>query len=148
MSARISTLHLSPRAIIYGCLANIGVSMAGGIVLTIAAFTTTADLTDLASLESTMQSTGILAAGLVLGLAAAILGGYVAARKSPRAELTNALAVGVVVTLLGILLQVLFRVPLDLWGALGFVTTIPAAAAGGLLRVSQLEGSAVTDERP
>ena len=142
MAARISTLHLNPRAIIYGCLADIGAAIAGTIPLVLFAISRSSDL---ANLESTMQTPGFQAAGLVLGLAAAVLGGYVAARKSPRAELTNALAVGIVVVLLGILLQVLFRVPLDLWGILGFVTTIPAAAAGGLMRLSQLEGSAAID---
>ena len=55
------------------------------------------------------------------------------------------LGVGVVMTLLAVLLQVLIRIPLDLWGTLGLVLTIPAAAAGGLLRVSQLEQATATD---
>ena len=59
--------------------------MAGGIVLALIAFVNVGDLTDVAGLESTMQSTGFQAATLVLGLAATILGGYVAARKSPSA---------------------------------------------------------------
>ncbi len=142
MSSRSSTLHLKPRAIIYGCLTDIGVSMAAGIPLLMLALSRSSDL---ASLESTTQSPGFEAAGLVLGLAATVLGGYVAARKSPGAELTNALAVGVVMTLLSILLQVLFRIPLDIWGGLGIVTITPAAVAGGLVRLSQLEQSAATD---
>ena len=100
---------------------------------------------DPASLESTTQAAGYVAASLILGLAATALGGYVAARKSPSAELTNALGVGIVMTLLAILLQVLIRIPLDLWGILGLVLTIPAAAAGGLLRLSQLEQSTASD---
>lgn len=142
MSSRISTLHLSPRAIIYGCLANIGATVAGIVPLFLFAISRSPDLT---SVESTMQTPGFAAAGLVLGLLAMILGGYVAARKSPRAELTNAIAVGTVLVLLGILIQVLVRAPLDLWGVLGYVTTIPAAAAGGLLRVSQLGQATTTD---
>lgn len=142
MTARVRTLNLNSRAIIYGCLADIGATMAGSIPLALFAISRTSDLADL---ESTMAEPGFQAAGLVLGLAATVLGGYVAARKATRAELTNALAVGSVMVLLGILLQVLFRLPLDLWGVIGFVTTIPAAAAGGLLRLSQLEGSAATD---
>ena len=91
-----------------------------------------------------MQTPGFAAAGLVVSLLAMILGGYVAARKSPGAELTNAIAVGVVMVLLGIILQVLSRVPIDLWGVLGYVTTIPAAGAGGYLRVAQLEQASTT----
>ncbi len=142
MSARIRSLHLGPRAIIYGCLTSFGASIVVGIALFLFALSRS---NDLASVESTMQTPGFAAAGLVVSLLAMILGGYVASRKSPGAELTNAIAVGVVMVLLGIILQVLSRVPIDLWGVLGYVTTIPAAAAGGLLRVSQLEQSTTTD---
>ena len=142
MSARIRSLRLGPRAIIYGCLASFGASMVAGIALVLVAISRN---TDLASVESTMQTPGFAAAGLVVSLLAMILGGYVAARKSPGTELTNAIAVGVVLVLLGILIQILVRAPLDLWGVLGYVTTIPAAAAGGLLRVSQLGQATTTD---
>jgi hypothetical protein len=116
--------------------------MAAGIPLLLFAVATSSDR---ASLESTIQSAGYVTASLILGLVATALGGYVAARKSPRAELTNALAVGIVMVLLGILLLVLIRIPLDLWGTLGLVLTIPAALAGGLTRLSQLERSAATN---
>ena len=142
MSSRISTLHLKPGAIVLGCLASFGTSIVAGIALFLLAISRN---TDLASVESTMQTPGFAAAGLVVGLLAMILGGYVAARKSPGAELTNAITVGVVMTLLGILLQVIFRTPFNLWSVIGFVTMIPAAAAGGLLRVSQLEQATATD---
>ena len=145
MSSRISTLHLKPWAIVLGCLADFGVTLVGGIVITLIAFVNVGDPTDVAGLESTLQSTGLQAAGLVLGLLATVLGGYLAARKSPDAELTNALAVGVVMTLLGVLLQVIFRTPFNLWSVIGFVTMIPAALGGGFLRVSQLEQSTATD---
>lgn len=141
MASRISTLNLKPWSIVLGCLADFGVTLVGGIVITLIAFVNVGDPTDVAGLESTLRSPGFAAAALVLGLAATILGGYMAARKSPGAELTNAIAVGVVITLLGILLQALFRTPLDLWGVIGYVATIPAAGAGGYLRVSQLEQS-------
>ena len=142
MSARIRTLQLNRRAIVYGCLTDIGASMAGGIPLLLFAVSRGSDP---ASLASTTQSAGYVAASLILGLAATVLGGYVAARKSPSAELTNALGVGVVMTLLAILLQVFIRIPLDLWGVLGLVLTIPAALVGGLVRLSQLERSAATE---
>ena len=141
MASGIRSLHLSPRAIIYGCLADIGVTFAGSIAITVVALSANSDLVNL---ESTLRSPGFAAAGLVLGLAATILGGYVAARNSPGAELTNALAVGVVIILVGVLVQVGFRVPLDLWSILGFIVTIPAAGAGGYLRVAQLEQSTTT----
>ena len=135
-------MHLNRRAIVYGCLTDVGASMAAGIPLLLFAVATSSDR---ASLESTIQSAGYVVSSLILGLAATALGGYVAARKSPRAELTNALGVGVVMTLLAILLQVLIRIQLDLLGILGLVLTIPAALAGGLVRLSRLERSAATD---
>ena len=142
MSSRFRTLHLNRRAIVYGCLTDVGASMAAGIPLLLFAVATSSER---ASLESTIQSAGYVTASLILGLVATALGGYVAARKSPRAELTNALAVGIVMVLLGILLLVLIRIPLDLWGTLGLVLTIPAALASGLTRLSQLERSAATN---
>ena len=145
MSSTISTLHLRPGAIVLGCLADFGVSLVGGIVIALIAFVNVGDPTDVAGLENTLQATGFQAAGLVLGLSATVLGSYLAARKSPNAELTNAIAVGVVMTLLGILLQVIFRTPFDLWSVIGLVTMIPAALGGGSLRVSQLEQSTATD---
>ena len=86
------------------------------------------------------------AAGLVVSLLAMILGGYVASRKSPGAELTNAIAVGVVMVLLGIILQVLSPRPNRPVGRPRLChPQFRPAAAGGLLRVSQLEQSTTTD---
>lgn len=141
MASRISTLNLKPWAIVLGCLASFGASIVVGIALFLFALSRS---NDLASVESTMQMPVFAAAGLVVSLLAMILGGYVAARKSPGAELTNAIAVGVVMTLLGIIIQVFSRTPLDLWGVIGYVTTIPAAGAGGYLRVAQREQSSTT----
>ena len=67
-----------------------------------------------------------------------------AARRSPRAELTNALAVGVVMTTLAILGPVIVGARPDLLGILGIVLTIPAGLTGGLVRLSQLERSTAT----
>ena len=46
MSSRISTLHLKPWAIVLGCLADFGVTLVGGIVITLIAFVNVGDPTD------------------------------------------------------------------------------------------------------
>ncbi len=138
MSSRMRTLRLRRRAIVYGCLADLGATIAGRVPLLYYAVSRNSDLE---SLLNTTQSAGYVGASLMVGLAATCLGGYVAARKSPRAELTNALAVGVVMAVLSILFQVLIRVPLDPWEIPGIVLTIPVGLTGGLVRLSQLERS-------
>ncbi len=141
MSSRFSTLRLNRRAIVYGCLTDFGVSIAAGILVSLLAVAASSDP---ASVQSTGQSAGFRALLFILGLAATALGGYVAARRSPRAELTNALGVGVVMTTLTILGAVLFNNRLDLLGVLGIVLTPPAALVGGLVRLSQLERTTAT----
>lgn len=141
VSSRKRTLQLRRRAIVYGCLVDLGTTMAGRIPLLFFAVSRSSDLE---SLVSTTQSAGYVGASLIVGLVATCLGGYVAARKSPGAELTNALAVGVVMALLAVLFQVLVRVPFDPWEILGIVLTIPAGLAGGIVRLSQLERSSAS----
>ena len=106
MSPRFRTLRLNRRAVVYGCLTDIGASIAAAVLVGVLA---SAVSSDPANLRETTQSVGFVALQFILGLAATILGGYLAARRSPRAELTNALAVGVVMTTIAILGPVIVR---------------------------------------
>ena len=141
MSSRFRTLHLNRRAIVYGCLTNFGVSIAATILVGLLA---AAASSDPASLQIARQSAALVALRFILLLAATAAGGYVAARRSPRAELTNALAVGVVITILAILSSVIVGSRPDLLGILGIVLTIPAGLTGGLVRLSRLERPTAT----
>ena len=141
MSPRFRTLHLNRRAIVYGCLTNFGVSIAATILVGLLA---AAASSDPASLQIARQSAALVALRFILLLVATAAGGYVAARRSPRAELTNALAVGVVITILAILSSVIVGSRPDLLGILGIVLTIPAGLTGGLVRLSRLERPTAT----
>ena len=141
MSSRFRTLHLNRRAIVYGCLTNFGVSIAATILVGLLA---AAASSDPASLQIARQSAALVALRFILLLVATAAGGYVAARRSPRAELTNALAVGVVITILAILSSVIVGSRPDLLGILGIVLTIPAGLTGGLVRLSRLERPTAT----
>ena len=141
MSSRFRTLHLNRRAIVYGCLTDVGTSIAAAVLVGLLAGAASSDP---ASLRATAQSPVFVALQFILGLAATVLGGYVAARRAPRAELTNALAVGVVMTTIAILGPVVVGARPDLLGILGIVLTIPAGLTGGLVRLSQLERSTAT----
>ena len=141
MSPRFRTLHLNRRAIVYGCLTNFGVSIAATILVGLLA---AAASSDPASLQIARQSAALVALRFILLLVATAAGGYVAARRSPRAELTNALAVGIVITILAILISVIVGSRPDLLGILGIVLTIPAGLTGGLVRLSRLERPTAT----
>ena len=141
MSSRFRTLHLNRRAIVYGCLTNFGVSIAATILVGLLA---AAASSDPASLQIARQSAALVALRFILLLVATAAAGYVAARRSPRAELTNALAVGVVITILAILSSVIVGSRPDLLGILGIVLTIPAGLTGGLVRLSRLERPTAT----
>jgi hypothetical protein len=134
-------LHINRRAIVYGCLTNFGVSIAATILVGLLA---AAASSDPASLQIARQSAALVALRFILLLVATAAGGYVAARRSPRAELTNALAVGVVITILAILSSVIVGSRPDLLGILGIVLTIPAGLTGGLVRLSRLERPTAT----
>ena len=97
---------------------------------------------DRASLQVARESAAFMAAIFILSMLAPAAGGYLAARMSPRAELTHALAVGVVITILALLNPALFSNRPDLLGILGIVLTLPAAFIGSRLRLSRSERSA------
>ena len=80
MSSRFRTLQLNRRAIVYGCLTDIGATIAATVLVSIIAGAASSEP---ASLRETIQSPGFVALQFILGLAATIFGGYVAARRSP-----------------------------------------------------------------
>ena len=131
-------MRLNRRAIVYGCLTDFGTSIAAVVLLALLAGAASSDATS-------SQSPVFVALQFVLGLAATAAGGYMAARLSPRAELTNALGVGVVMTILAVLGAVFVaRGQLELLDGLGILLTTPAALIGGLVRLSRLERPAAT----
>ena len=138
MLRRLRTLRLKYRAIIYGCLVSYGVFFGGTIFVNMVAAAASADR---AGLQVARQSPAFMAALFILGLVAPAAGGYLAARMSPRAELTHALAVGLVITILALFNPALFSNRPDLLGILGIVLTLPAAFIGGRLRLSRSERS-------
>ena len=137
----LGTLRLKYRAIIYGCLVSYGVFFGGTIFSNMVA---TAASSDQASLQVARQSAAFIASLFILSLLAPAVGGYVAARLSPRAELTHALAVGLVIMILALLNPAFFSNRPDLLSILGIVLTLPAAFIGGCLRLSRSERSTVS----
>ena len=138
MLRRLRTLRLKYRAIVYGCLTSYGVFFGGTIFVNMVAAAASGDQ---ASLQVARQSAAFEVSLFILSLVAPAAGGYLAARMSPRAELTHALAVGVVITILALLNPALFSNRPDLLGILGIVLTLPAAFIGGRLRLSRSERS-------
>ncbi len=140
------TLRLNRRAIVFGYFTDLGVSWAWGIILGLFTIASNPDPASLQRIrESLGQSADLVVLAFILGLAATALGGYVAARRAPRAELANALAVGVLVTVVAILRVALFGSRLELpISILGMALTPPVALVGGLLRLLQLGRSTAT----
>ena len=141
MLRRLGTMRLRYRAIVYGCLVSYGVFFGGTIFVNMVA---AAASSDQASLQVARQSAAFMIALFILSLVAPAAGGYLAARMSPRAEFTHALAVGLVITILALLNPAFFSNRLDLLGSLGIVLTLPAAFIGGRLRLSRSERSTVS----
>ncbi len=134
-------MRLKYRAIVYGCLLNYGVFFGGTIFVNMVAAAASGDP---ASLQIARQSAAFRASLFILSLLAPAAGGYVAARMSPRAELTHALAVGLVLIILALFNPALFSSSPDILSILGIVLTLPAAFGGGRLRLSRAERSAAT----
>lgn len=135
---RFSAVRLKYRAIGYGCLVSYGVFFGGTILANMVAAGASPDP---AGLQLVRQSAGFKAALFVAGLLGTVAGAYLAARLAPRAELANALAVGIVVAILALFNPALFTGEPDLLGIISVVLTIPAALAAGRLRVSRAHRS-------
>jgi hypothetical protein len=83
-----------------------------------------------AAIQLVLQDTRFLLASLAYGTATTVFGGYVAARLARAYPYFNALAVGV----LGIVLGLLLTSGAPWWfDALGYLITLPAALLGGHL---------------
>lgn len=124
--------RFDPKAIIIAMLLSLALDVVGSILL-VAGFG--AQLTSGMSPEevnaavlAVTQTTSFMLASLVYGMGTTVFGGYVAARLARGYPYFNALAVGV----LGIVLGLLLADDAPFWfEALGFVLSMPAAVLGG-----------------
>ena len=126
--------RFDPKAITIAMLLSLALDVVGSTVL-LAAFST--GLNDSMSSEqltaavlAVLQNTGFLLASLAYGTATTVIGGYVAARVARAYPYFNALAVGV----LGIVLGLLLGGDAPAWfNALAYLIGPPAALYGGHL---------------
>lgn len=126
--------RFDPKAIIIAMLLSLALDVVGSIAL-VSAFGVqlTSDMSpeevNTAVLAVT-QTTSFLFASLLYGTATTVFGGYVAARLAPGYPYFNALAVGVIGMVLGLLLAD----DAPFWfEALAFLVSVPAAVFGGHL---------------
>ena len=83
-------------------------------------------------------STGLQVVSLILDFASAILGGYVAAWIARRNQIQHALALGILMVLLGILSMSISRGSEPVWYQIALIViSIPGALLGGMLRARQ-----------
>ena len=93
---------------------------------------------------SPAQDNGYLVAGLLLGTLTTVLGGYLVARIAKKMPFFNALAVGLMSLIAGIVLGGNGdEVPLW-YQIMGYITVIPAALAGA--RLAQRKAQSFTDD--
>lgn len=122
--------RFDPKAIVIAMLLSLALDVVGGIVL-LAAFSAGQPLTaDDAgeAVRAIMQGTGFLLASLIYGTATTAFGGYVASRLARAYPYFNAMAVGAI----GIVLGLLLADDAPWWyDALAYLLSIPAAVAGG-----------------
>lgn len=124
--------RFDPKAIIIAMLLSLALDVVGGIVL-VASFGVqvtsqmTPEQTNAAILAVT-RTHGFLLVSLLYGVATTVFGGFVAARLARSHPYFNALAVG----LLGIVLGLLLGSDAPFWfEALALLLSAPAALAGG-----------------
>lgn len=135
---------ISLKAILLATLAMFGIDIVSGMVLMGVFGELPPNATDeqvrMAAAELT-RNPGYLKAGLILGTASTVLGGYLVTRLAHSVPYFNALAFGALALLLGMLL------PNDLptWASVvGFGLTVPAALLGAYLGK---RGARARDER-
>lgn len=88
--------------------------------------------------DGSINSAGILFLILVLSVAISVAAGYSTARLARVNELTHALALGIVLLVIGIFVQSQYWDALPVWYHLSFLALlIPAAWLGGKLRLDQ-----------
>jgi hypothetical protein len=132
-------------AIVLGFLADIGGTIIFGIVLSIVAGAGLAAGGAAPGEIDAMvnRSAGYQLIGLAGGLACTALGGYVAARFANYSEYANAFAVGLASLVFGEVMMLVSPEDYPLWVRLaGDALVIPAALAGGHLRMLRKRGAA------
>jgi hypothetical protein len=126
--------RFDPKAISIAMLLSLALDVLGSIVL-VSVFGAQVDPAMSAeqvnaAVEAVMAGTGFMLASLLYGTATTAFGGFVAARVARAYPYFNALAVGV----LGIVLGLLLSDDVPWWfEATGYLLSIPAAVAGGHL---------------
>lgn len=126
--------RFDPKAITIAMLLSLALDVVGGMLL-LAVFGDGLDPNlppeqMAAVIEAVLQDTGFMLASLAYGTATTVFGGYVAARLARAYPYFNALAVGV----LGIVLGLLLSSGAPWWfDALAYLITLPAALLGGRL---------------
>jgi hypothetical protein len=126
--------RFDPKAIIVAMLLSLALDVVGSIAL-VASFGVqvhsqmTPEETE-AAIQAVTSTNGFLFASLLYGTATTVFGGFVAARLARSYPYFNALAIGV----LGIVLGLLLGGEAPFWfEALAFLVSVPAAVAGGHL---------------
>lgn len=126
--------RFDPKAIIVAMLLSLALDVVGGIAL-VTAFgaQVTSQMSPeeaQAAIRAVTETGGFMFASLVYGTATTVFGGFVAARLARSHPYFNALAVG----LLGLVLGLLMGGEAPFWfEALAFLASVPAAVAGGHL---------------
>ncbi len=124
--------RFDPKAIIIAMLLSLALDVVGSIAL-VASFGVQVhpDMTHeetSAAIQAVTSTGGFLFVSLLYGMATTVFGGFVAARLARSHPYFNAMAVGV----LGIVLGLLLGGDAPFWfEALAFVMSVPAAVAGG-----------------
>lgn len=126
---------IRPQAVLWGMIADLGataiaMAMLGSLLGIPGGIENLSEEGRRQALLNTLQEPRYLLFGGLLGLAATVFGGYVAARVAQVAPLLNAACVGLLSVLVG-----LFSIGSSpLWFSfIGIVLTPPAAIAGGVL---------------
>jgi MFS family permease len=141
-------MKMKARAIVAGLLVDVGGSVVVGIVLgVVVAIIAVVNVGPSAETLGALRSNvWVKAIGLVGTTFFTGLGGYVAARLSKPNGMKNAVAVGVLSLLLGIVLAVLLPGITPRWKLIaGLIITIPAAFAGGRLSTRGAQQTAPDD---
>ena len=124
--------RFDPKAIIIAMLLSLALDVVGGVALVVSfGLQVTAQMTPeetQAAIEAITRTDGFIVASLLWGTATTVFGGFVAARVARSHPYFNALAVGV----LGLVLGLLMGGQAPFWfDALAFLVSVPAAVAGG-----------------
>lgn len=144
---------LNKKAVIIGLLVDIAGSIVVWLVIAVVAgiiIGTRLAITEpgLKSAEITARieqqltpSVGFNLSFLFIGLFFTGLGGYIAAKIAKFAELKHAFAVGILSLVTGVLVTVIFRIPIKNWfDWSGYLLTIPLALLGGYIRMKTKKG--------